>query len=438
MVKRNYKLGVVGAGYVGLTTASAFADLGYRVICYDSDKNKIELLRRGKSHIYEPGIEELIQKNYGKTLFFSDSPAEVYSESDVIFVCVGTPSLPDGRPDLSYIEACAIEISKYLNGYKLIVEKSTVPIRTAEWIERTIKLYNPSADFDIASNPEFLREGTAIRDFFKPDRIVIGMSSERAKKILLEIYNEKDFVCPKVVTDVKTAEVIKHASNSFLALKISYINMIADFCEKVGVDVDKVAEGIGLDKRIGTAFLKAGIGWGGSCFPKDVKAFIKMGEEVQVDFSLLKVAHDINERRIAVILDKIKKALWVVKGKVIAIWGLAFKPDTDDIREAPALKIISELLKEGAKLNLYDPKAMENTKQIFPESESIRYAENLEKSVTGAHAIVIATEWGEFKSADLRKIRELMITPIIIDGRNIFEPAKVRELGYLYFPIGKP
>ncbi len=438
MVKRNYKLGVVGAGYVGLTTASAFADLGYRVICYDSDKNKIELLRRGKSHIYEPGIEELIQKNYGKTLFFSDNPAEVYSESDVIFVCVGTPSLPDGRPDLSYIEACAIEISKYLNGYKLIVEKSTVPIRTAEWIERTIKLYNPSADFDIASNPEFLREGTAIRDFFKPDRIVIGVSSERAKKILLEIYNEKDFVCPKVVTDVKTAEVIKHASNSFLALKISYINMIADFCEKVGVDVDKVAEGIGLDKRIGTAFLKAGIGWGGSCFPKDVKAFIKMGEEVQVDFSLLKVAHDINERRIAVILDKIKKALWVVKGKVIAIWGLAFKPDTDDIREAPALKIISELLKEGAKLNLYDPKAMENTKQIFPESESIRYAENLEKSVTGAHAIVIATEWGEFKSADLRKIRELMITPIIIDGRNIFEPAKVRELGYLYFPIGKP
>lgn len=434
---RRFRIGIVGAGYVGLTTAACFAELKHHVICYDKDKQKIASLKKGEIPIYEPGLDELVAKNQGKTLFFTDNPQEIYPNVEVVFICVGTPAMPDGSPDLSYVETCSIELIPYLKDYKLIVEKSTVPIKTAEWIERTIKLYNPSADFDVASNPEFLREGSGIKDFFKPDRIVIGVSSERAKNILLDIYNEEEFPYPKVITDVKTAEIIKHASNSFLALKISYINMVANFCEKLGVDIDTVAEGMGLDRRIGKEFLKAGIGWGGSCFPKDVKAFIKMAEEHDVDFSLLKEAYKINERRIDEFIEKVRKTLWVIKGKKFAVWGLAFKPNTDDVRESPALKVIPKLLSFGASLVLYDPQAMENAKKIIPPNENVRYAENIEESAKGAHAVLILTDWDEFRTADLRKIRDQMITPVIIDGRNMFSPQMMKEIGFLYASMGK-
>ncbi|MFZ8802488.1 MAG: UDP-glucose dehydrogenase family protein [Candidatus Calescibacterium sp.] len=439
MIKR-YKIGVVGAGYVGLTTAACFSELGHKVICYDKDEEKIKKLKEGTVPIWEPGLDELIKKNIGKNLFFTSSPDEIYPESEVIFICVGTPQSQDGSPDMSYVELCSIEISKYLdeNNYKIIVEKSTVPVKTADWIKRTISLYNPQAKFDIVSNPEFLREGSAIHDFFNPDRIVIGTESERAKEVMLDIYNDEEFKCPKVMTDVKTAEVIKHASNSFLALKISYINMIADFCEKVGVDVEAVAEGMGLDKRIGRDFLKAGVGWGGSCFPKDIKAFIKMAKDNQISFSILEEAYKVNEARIDVFIKKIKDALWVIKGKKIAVWGLSFKPNTDDIREAPALKIIPKLLNEGALLQLYDPKAMENAKKVIPPSDQVFYASSAYAAVKGAHAIAIITEWDEFKNVNLQEIKKLMITPIIVDGRNIFDPKKVRELGFLYFSMGRP
>jgi UDPglucose 6-dehydrogenase len=439
-MRKRYKIGVVGAGYVGLTTAACFSELGHKVTCYDKDEEKIKKLKEGTVPIWEPGLDELIKKNIGKNLFFTSSPDEIYPESEVIFICVGTPQSQDGSPDMSYVELCSIEISKYLdeNNYKIIVEKSTVPVKTADWIKRTISLYNPQAKFDIVSNPEFLREGSAIYDFFNPDRVVIGTESERAKEVMLDIYNDEEFKCPKVMTDVKTAEVIKHASNSFLALKISYINMIADFCEKVGVDVEAVAEGMGLDKRIGRDFLKAGVGWGGSCFPKDIKAFIKMAKDNQINFSILEEAYKVNEARIDVFIKKIKDALWVIKGKKIAIWGLSFKPNTDDIREAPALKIIPRLLNEGALLQLYDPKAMENTKKVISPSDQVFYASSAYAAAKGAHAIAIITEWDEFKNVNLQEIKKLMITPIIVDGRNIFEPKKVRELGFLYFSMGRP
>jgi len=438
MMKKRYRIGVVGAGYVGLTTATCFSELGHRVICYDIDERKIQNLKEGNIPIWEPGLGELIKKNLGKNLLFTSSPDEIYPESEVIFICVGTPQSQDGSPDMSYVELCSIEISKYLENYKIIVEKSTVPVKTVDWIKRTISLYNPQAKFDVVSNPEFLREGSAVYDFFNPDRVVIGTESERAKEVMLDIYNDEEFKCPKVITDVKTAEVIKHASNSFLALKISYINMIADFCEKVGVDVEAVAEGMGLDKRIGRAFLKAGVGWGGSCFPKDIKAFIKMAKDNQVSFSILEEAYKVNEARIDVFIKKIKDALWVIKGKKIAVWGLSFKPNTDDIREAPALKIIPRLLNEGASLQLYDPKAMENTKKVIPPSDQVFYTSSAYEAAKGAHAITIITEWDEFKNVNLQEIKKLMITPIIIDGRNIFDPKKVRELGFLYFSMGRP
>jgi UDPglucose 6-dehydrogenase len=439
-MRKRYKIGVVGAGYVGLTTAACFSELGHKVTCYDKDEEKIKKLKEGVVPIWEPGLDELIKKNIGKNLFFTSLPDEIYPDSEVIFICVGTPQSQDGSPDMSYVELCSIEISKYLdeNNYKIIVEKSTVPVKTADWIKRTISLYNPQAKFDIVSNPEFLREGSAIYDFFNPDRVVIGTESERAREVMLDIYNDEEFKCPKVMTDVKTAEVIKHASNSFLALKISYINMIADFCEKVGVDVEAVAEGMGFDKRIGRAFLKAGVGWGGSCFPKDIKAFIKMAKDNQIIFSILEEAYKINEARIDVFIKKIKDALWVIKGKKIAVWGLSFKPNTDDIREAPALKIIPRLLNEGALLQIYDPKAMENAKEVIPPSDQVFYASSAYEAAKGAHAVAIITEWDEFKNVNLQEIKKLMITPIIIDGRNIFEPKKVRELGFLYFSMGRP
>ncbi len=433
----SYKIAVVGAGYVGLVSACGFAELGHKVVCVEKDEEKLKSLMEGKSPIYEPGLEELLDKHLsGGNLSFTGDLQEAGKWAQVVFICVGTPSREDGSADLSQVEEVARRISSVIDDYKLVVEKSTVHVKTAQWIKRTIELYGGKGRrYDVASNPEFLREGSALYDFFHPDRIVIGVESERAERILREIYSGID--APILVTDINTAEIIKHASNSFLATKISFINMIADFCEAVGADVKMVAEGMGMDKRIGKAFLGAGIGYGGSCFPKDLKAFIKMAEEHHVDFSLLKEVQRINESRVERFFKKIKGVMWVLKEKEIAIWGLSFKPNTDDIREAPSLRLVPLLLAEGVRLRLYDPKAMENFKKVFPKSEKVRYFDDPYSALEGAHALVILTEWDEFKRADLSKIRELLLTPMLFDGRNIYEPEDVLNSGLEYYCVGR-
>ncbi len=431
-------VGVLGLGHVGLPTAVGFAELGWWVIGTDSDSAKVASIASGRCPFYEPDLEPLLRKNLSEgRLRVTANVGEAVRESDILFVCVGTPQKPDGSPDLSQVEAVIRVVAENLNGYKLIVEKSTVPVQTAQWIKRTIQRYaGNNAEFDVASNPEFLREGTAVRDFFHPDRIVIGVESERAKEWLLELY--KPLNAPIVVTDVNTAELIKHAANSFLALKISFINMIADLCEAVGADVTEVARGIGLDPRIGPHFLQAGIGYGGYCLPKDLKAFIHIAEEHKVDFSLLKEVEKINEARIDKFVRKVQQALWVLKDKILAIWGLAFKPNTDDIREAPSLKIIKRLLDEGANLRLYDPAAMENVKQVFPENPPrLVYCESAIEAATNAHAILIVTEWDEFKQMDWQKVKQAVALPIVVDGRNCLEPRTLREAGFEYYGIGR-
>ncbi|MCI4458120.1 MAG: UDP-glucose/GDP-mannose dehydrogenase family protein [Thermocrinis sp.] len=435
------RLTVIGAGYVGLTTAVCFAHLGNEVMVVEKLPEKVHTLKEGKVPFYEPGLEEMLKENLrlGR-LFFTTDLKEGIDFSDVIFICVGTPQRPDGSADLSQVEEVARETAKLMEGYKLLVEKSTVPVNTHKLIKRTVERYlkrrGKTLEFDVASNPEFLREGSAVRDFLEPDRIVIGVENERARRIMEELY--KDFKCPIIFTDPATSELIKHASNSFLAMKISYINMVADLCEKVGADIRLVAEGMGYDKRIGREFLRAGIGWGGSCFPKDIKAFIKMAKDHGVDFSLLEEVDKINQRRAVQFVEKVKSVLWSVKDKTLAVWGLSFKPNTDDIREAPSLRLVSMLLKEGARLKLYDPKAMENFKKLYPPGKDLDYAPDMYSAVEGASALLIFTEWEEFQRADLRRVKELMELPIIIDGRNIYEPEVVRGLGFEYYGVGVP
>jgi UDPglucose 6-dehydrogenase len=435
------KLTVVGAGYVGLTTAVCFAHLGNEVMVVEKLPEKVQALKEGKVPFYEPGLEEMLKENLSLgRLFFTTGLKEGLDFSDVIFICVGTPQRPDGSADLSQVEEVARETAKLMEGYKLLVEKSTVPVNTHKLIKRTVERYlkmrGKILEFDVASNPEFLREGSAVRDFLEPDRIVIGVESERARRIMEELY--KDFKCPIIFTDPATSELIKHASNSFLAMKISYINMVADLCEKVGADVRLVAEGMGYDKRIGREFLRAGIGWGGSCFPKDIKAFIKMAKDHGVDFSLLEEVDKINQRRAVQFVEKVKSVLWSLKDKTLAVWGLSFKPNTDDIREAPSLRLVPMLLKEGARLKLYDPKAMENFKKLYPPGKDLDYAPDMYSAVEGASALLIFTEWEEFQKADLRRVKELMELPIIIDGRNIYDPDVVRGLGFEYYGVGVP
>jgi Predicted UDP-glucose 6-dehydrogenase len=435
------KLTVVGAGYVGLTTAVCFAHLGNEVMVVEKLPEKVQVLKEGKVPFYEPGLEEMLKENLSLgRLFFTTDLKEGLDFSDVIFICVGTPQRPDGSADLSQVEEVARETAKLMEGYKLLVEKSTVPVNTHKLIKRTVERYlkrrGKILEFDVASNPEFLREGSAVRDFLEPDRIVIGVESERARQIMEELY--KDFKCPIIFTDPATSELIKHASNSFLAMKISYINMVADLCEKVGADVRLVAEGMGYDKRIGREFLRAGIGWGGSCFPKDIKAFIKMAKDHGVDFSLLEEVDKINQRRAVQFVEKVKSVLWSLKDKTLAVWGLSFKPNTDDIREAPSLRLVPMLLKEGARLKLYDPKAMENFKKLYPPGKDLDYAPDMYSAVEGASALLIFTEWEEFQRADLNRVKELMELPIIIDGRNIYDPDAVRGLGFEYYGVGVP
>jgi UDPglucose 6-dehydrogenase len=435
------RLTVVGAGYVGLTTAVCFAHLGNEVMVVEKLPEKVQALKEGKVPFYEPGLEEMLRESQSLgRLSFTTDLKEGLGFSDVIFICVGTPQKPDGSADLSQVEEVARETARLMEGYKLLVEKSTVPVNTHKLIKRTVERYlkrrGKILEFDVASNPEFLREGSAVRDFLEPDRIVIGVESQRARQIMEALY--KDFKCPIIFTDPATSELIKHASNSFLAMKISYINMVADLCEKVGADVRLVAEGMGYDKRIGREFLRAGIGWGGSCFPKDIKAFIKMAKDHGVDFSLLEEVDKINQRRAVQFVEKVKSVLWSLKDKTLAVWGLSFKPNTDDIREAPSLRLVSILLKEGARLKLYDPKAMENFKRLYPPGKDLDYAPDMYSAVEGASALLIFTEWEEFQKANLSKVKELMELPIIIDGRNIYDPDVVRGLGFEYYGVGVP
>jgi len=434
------KITIIGAGYVGLVSAVGFADLGNEVICVDKMPSKLSKLSKGISPIYEPGLTELLQKQTKKgKIHFTDKIEEGVNFSDIIFLCVGTPNGDTGKADLSQVEEASIDIAHNMNSYKLIIEKSTVPVNTHQWIKTVIKRYlKKDIKFDVASNPEFFKEGSALDGFMNPDRIVVGVESEKAKDMFKELYkpfNEKGI--PLIITTPAAAELIKHASNSFLAMKISYINMVSELCEKVGADVNIVAEGMGYDKRIGRAFLQAGIGYGGSCFPKDVKAFIKIAEEHGIDFSLLEEVEKINLKRRANFIKRIKNVLWIIKDKNIAVWGLSFKPNTDDIREAPSIDIIRELEEAKANLKLYDPKAIENVKHIFPEKQSLKYFDNKYKALKDTDALLILTEWDEFKGADLDKVKENMRLPIIIDGRNIYPPKDMKKKGFEYYSIGR-
>jgi UDPglucose 6-dehydrogenase len=432
------KICVMGTGYVGLVTAAGLAEFGHRVIGTDKDASKIDRCARGEAPIYEPGLEDLLRRNLDRgSLSFTADVAAAVREADVIFVCVGTPQDEDGRADMSQIEAAARTIAENLVGYKLVVEKSTVPVKTSAWIKRIIILNRKGNEtFDIASNPEFLREGAAVGDFLKPDRIVIGVETDRARDLMCRIYER--FADRLVITNIDTAELIKHASNSFLALKISYINMIADLCERTDADVEQVALGMGLDPRIGRDFLRAGLGYGGSCFPKDVKALVKIGEDLGVDMGILKAGERTNDARLRAFVAKVKKALWILKDKRVGILGLAFKPETDDIREASSILIVRELLREGARLRLHDPKAAGNMAVLFPEeADRVEYAADAYAAAKGANALLFVTEWDEYRTLDLDRLRGLMANPILIDGRNIFRPEEVRARGFEYYSIGR-
>ena len=431
-------LGIFGTGYVGLVSAVCFADLGHSVVAVDKDPGVVARLRWGLPGLYEPGLEEMLIRNLeASRLTFTTHPEEAMSRSEMVFLCVGTPPRSDGSSDLMQVEEVARSLAPLLNDYTLIVEKSTVPVNTARLVDRTLGRFAPAAcGYEVASNPEFLREGSAIHDFLHPDRIVVGADSERARSLMLDLYGN-DFDCPKVVTDVKTAELIKHASNAFLASKISFINMVSNLCEELGIDVTTVSRGIGLDHRIGSHFLDAGLGFGGSCLPKDLKAFVKIAEEHQVDFSLLQAVERINEDRVGRLLRKIDQALWVVRGKTIGVLGAAFKPDTGDIRDAPSLQVLARLKEAGAVLSVYDPKGAQNLQKIHPPQANFRYAASPYEAATEAHALVILTEWEEFRSLDLARVRSLMCTPIIVDGRNLFAPAEMTRKGFEYHTLGR-
>ncbi|MGZ5553112.1 MAG: UDP-glucose dehydrogenase family protein, partial [Chthoniobacterales bacterium] len=424
-------LSIIGSGYVGLVTGACFADVGHNVICVDNDPRKIESLQAGKVPIYEPGLEDVIHRNVAAhRLRFTGSIKEGVDNSQVVFIAVPTPQQPDGHVDLSFIEKVAREIAGVLSDYRVIVDKSTVPVKTGEKVAESIKRYNRhGAEFDVVSNPEFLREGCAVADLMHPDRIVIGAQSERAIDLMKKIY--EPFMAPILVTDVNSAELIKHAANSFLALKISYINAVSAICEASGADVEKVADGIGMDRRIGRNFLNAGIGYGGSCFPKDIAAFIKISEQLGVPFTLLKEVQRINAAQKDRFLSTIRETLWVLREKKIAVWGLTFKPDTDDLRSSVAVDLVAEMLREGAHVTVYDPKGMEKAREI-KEIAGATFAVSPLEAVEGAEALVIATEWSEFANLDLQTVKEKMTTPIVFDGRNLFNPQTMAALGFHY------
>lgn len=433
-------IAIVGSGYVGLVTGVCLAEIGHRVMCVDNDQRKVDSLKKMKLPIFEPGLEELMRRNAKKgRLIFTSSVKEATKKSKVIFIAVGTPSKENGDADLTYVENVAREVAENMDEYRLIVEKSTVPAETGKRIERTIQLNLPKKkgkqnglEFDVASNPEFLREGSAVHDFMNPDRIVIGVESKKAEELLREIY--RPLKATIVVTDINSAEIIKHASNSFLATKISFINAVSQICDHVGADVLKVAEGMGFDKRIGRAFLNTGIGYGGSCFPKDVDAFIRLSEKSGYQFNLLKEVRNVNEQQKRSFLKLIEDKLWIVKGKTIGVLGLAFKPQTDDMRSAPSVDIIKALQDEGAKIKAYDPEAMEKAKGMLPHVEFCKSALAV---AADCDCLLLLTEWEEFKKADFRKIKRLMKHPMIFDGRNFLSQPELEKLGFEYFGIGR-
>ncbi len=431
------KIAIIGSGYVGLVTGACFAEVGHEVICVDNDERKVKALRNGKVPIYEPGLEQLVQRNVSAhRLHFSGSIEEGVDNSEVVFIAVPTPPQIDGSVDLTYIERVAREIASVLKEYRVIVDKSTVPVKTGEKVADTIRRYNKvNVDFDVVSNPEFLREGCAVADLLEPDRIVIGSNSERALAIMKKVY--EPFMAPIMVTDINSAELIKHAANSFLALKISYINALSAICEASGADVEKVADGIGADKRIGRSFLNAGLGYGGSCFPKDIAAFIALSEQIGEPFQLLREVQRINQRQRERFVKKLRDKLWVLKEKRIAVWGLTFKPDTDDVRSSVAVDLVNDLLQEGAQVTAYDPKGNERVQELNL-CPGVRLANSALEAVQDAETLVLATEWPDFGNLDLAEVHRRMHTPIVFDGRNLFDPATMRDLGFQYYAIGRP
>jgi UDPglucose 6-dehydrogenase len=427
----------MGCGYVGLVAGTCLADMGNEVTCFDIDKGKINKLKKGIIPIYEPGLKDMFERNIKeKRLHFSNDIKATIKESNVIFITVGTPPGQNHEADLFAVESVAEQIGKNMNTYKVIVNKSTVPVGTAELVKNIIKRNQTGKyEFDVVSNPEFLREGEAVKDFTNPDRIVIGTDNEKAKKIMVSIYRgiartDK----PVFITDIKSAEMIKYASNAMLATRISFMNEIAQLCEKVGADVKSVAKGVGLDNRIGPRFLQAGMGYGGSCFPKDVKALAELMKRNKVKGKILSAVNWVNENQRSFILSKIKKLLPHLKGKTIAIWGLAFKPKTDDIREAPSIAIIMELQGLGAKIRAFDPEAKINAKKVL---KGVTFCNDPYSTVKGCDALVIATEWNEFRVLDMDKVKRLLKQPNIIDGRNIYEPEEMRSAGFNYIGIGR-
>jgi len=449
------KITVIGTGHVGLVVGACLAEIGHNVLCLDNDPAKIEALRAGRSPFYEPDLEAMVRRNLEqKRISFTEEIAEAVSHSEVIFLCLGTPPLPSGEADLSVVERVTRQIATMADSYKLIIGKSTVPVLTGEQIQKTMQIYNQHRNgeqFDVASNPEFLAEGTAVYDFLYPDRIVVGVQSAKAEKLLREIYAavvDQDFPwnlerpsprdgrkIPMLVTNRNSAELIKHASNSFLAMKISYINAVANLCDRVGADIGQVAEGMGFDHRIGPKFLHAGIGFGGFCFPKDLQAFIWIAGKNGCDFRLLSEVERINLDQINVFLQKVKNEVWVLRGKTLGVWGLSFKPNTDDLRFSPAITVIEKLLEEGAKLRVYDPKAMDDARKELP---TLTYCASAEEVADGADALLLLTDWAEFGEVDLAVLRDKMVRPLILDGRNFFKPDEVRAAGFEYVSMGRP
>lgn len=432
----SHKLAFIGAGYVGLVSGTCLAEIGHHVTLVDIKKSTVDKLKKGKIPIYEPGLEDLVKKNVkAGRLSFTTSLPKAVEASDVIFIAVQTPPGENGHADLTYVKNAAQEIAHNATSYKIVVNKSTVPPTTGAVVADILKEHNhKGVDFDVVSNPEFLREGSAIEDFMKGDRHVIGTSNKRAEKIMREIYAPLSNMT-LFATDVRSAELIKYASNSFLATKISFINAVAHICEVTGGNIDDVSHGIGLDSRIGSSFLKAGIGYGGSCFPKDVSAFIKIAEKHGYDFNLLEDVEEINANARKLLIQKIKHAIGKPKGKTIAMWGLAFKPNTDDMREAPSITISEDLHKAGTKIQAYDPEAKETAKMVL--GKKVTYSKDMYAALRGADALVIVTEWKEFEKPDWDKVKKLLKNPVIIDGRNMFKPADMEKLGFVYHSVGR-
>lgn len=451
------RITVVGSGYVGLVAAVCFAEMGHQVICVDNDERKVRALQGGDTLIHELHLPELLNRHRNARVRFMTDLAEATHECDAIFIAVGTPQSETGNADMSYVEAVASEIARSLTSYKVIVEKSTVPVYTNEWIRRVIERNGVAREmFDVVSNPEFLREGTAVSDFLHPDRIVVGSETERAAAVLSAIYAplttgsyyaspgaiagscSTDAPPPLLNTSTKSAEIIKHASNAFLALKISFINAVSNLCEATNANVEQVSRGMGLDKRIGPGFLRPGIGYGGSCFPKDVAAFRYVAEQLGIDFSLLSEVERINATQRKRFLAKVRSALWTLRGKKLAVLGLAFKGETDDIRDSPAIEMVQMLLAEGCLLNVFDPAAMERTRQVLPESAILSYADSAYAAAQDADALLILTEWQEFATLDLDRLNRTMRYPIVIDGRNLYDPQVMQQHGITYLSTGRP